>query len=120
MGVSLQGAVFTGFAKAVARRYAETVGAGGWQPRLVGAEMLGTDRKSDVTINVPTALCWLQFRPEVTTGTDEDTRPGLGFTLVAYPESRGEWPCGVIPRTEAARLYNMLAEFLARNPAPVA
>lgn len=28
MGVSLQGAVFTDFAKAVARRYAETVGAG--------------------------------------------------------------------------------------------
>lgn len=90
---------------------------GPWRPQLAGADRLGRDRKGDVTINVPTALCWLQFQPDVTTGTeDEGTRPGVGFTLVAYPGSAGEWPCGVIPRDEAFRLYEMLGRFFAKHP----
>lgn len=85
-----------------------------WRPELVGADRLGRDRKGDVTINVPTALCWLQFRPGCSTGTDEQTRPGVGFSLVAYPDSHGEWPSGVIPRDEATKLYDMLGRFLAQ------
>lgn len=85
-----------------------------WRPELVGADRLGKDRKGDVTINVPTALCWLQFRPGCTTGTDEQTRPGVGFSLVAYPDSNGEWPSGVIPRDEATKLLDMLGRFLAQ------
>ncbi|MBY0254539.1 MAG: hypothetical protein K2X54_24695, partial [Methylobacterium organophilum] len=89
---------------------------GPWRPQLAGADRLGRDRKGDVTINVPTALCWLQFRPDSFTGTEDETRPGVGFTLVAYPGSAGEWPNGVIPRDEAFRLYEMLARFFAAHP----
>lgn len=91
---------------------------GPWRPQLTGADRLTRDRKGDVTINVPTALCWLQFRPDSFTGTEDETRPGVGFTLVAYPGSAGEWPCGVIPRDEAFRLYEMLARFFAAHPPP--
>jgi NTP pyrophosphatase (non-canonical NTP hydrolase) len=87
---------------------------GPWCPQLTGADRLGRDRKGDVTINVPTALCWLQFRPACSTGTDEQTRPGVGFSLVAYPGSHGEWPSGVIPRDEATKLHEMLGRFLAQ------
>jgi hypothetical protein len=88
----------------------------GWDPKLVGADRLSKARPGDVTINVPTARCWLQFEPGSSTGTDELTRPGVGFTLVAYPDSSGEWPCGVIPRDEASKLHQMLQTFLEKHP----
>jgi len=86
-----------------------------WRPQLTGAHQLGRDRKGDVTINIPTALCWLQFQPEAFTGDEDQTRPGVGFSLVAYPDSHGEWPSGVIPRDEAYKLYRMLGSFFDKH-----
>jgi hypothetical protein len=97
---------------------AERAGDGPWRPELTGAHRLAKDREGDVTINVPTAMCWLQFSMESSTGTEDDTRPGVGFALVAYPGSSGEWPVGVVPRSEVAKLHRSLGRFLEKFPPP--
>lgn len=86
-----------------------------WDPRLIGADQLVRSGRI-VTINLPEALCWIQLTPGSSTGNDPDKRPGVGFTLVAYPESRGEWPSGVLSRSDAAQIHQMLGKFLETNP----
>ena len=74
-----------------------------------------------VRVNIPTALCFMMFTPSTYTGTDSDTRPGVGFTFEPYPELTEAAPffqqvSGVMTRTDAKRLRDMLDRFLASNP----
>lgn len=71
-----------------------------------------------IEIDVVGGLAKATFKPGCATGRDDDTRPGVGFDVVAThvsgPRSDGTFHvgCGVIGRHDAARLRDMLEIFL--------
>lgn len=76
-----------------------------------------------VRIAVFAGLCNLEFRPNVSSGREEDgARDGVGFDLEStHPpheevlKRNGIRFAGVIPRTEAQKLYDMLGRYLKEN-----
>lgn len=71
-----------------------------------------------VEIEIVGGLARAIFRPGCSTGSADDTRPGVGFDLVVtyIPRQMADGTfylgCGVIGRQDAERLRNMLEIFL--------
>lgn len=74
-----------------------------------------------VEFDVAGGMCRLQFDPGHSTGREDNLNPGVGFTFIGDTPSRqhsGKYynGMGVIRRSDAAKLRDMLDEFLTRNP----
>jgi hypothetical protein len=76
----------------------------------------------ELRIKVTAGLCEIIFRTGVSTGADNDTRPGISFDFVSEVPVRQEGGkyyggAGVIGRKDAALLRDMLEIFLKDHAA---
>lgn len=79
---------------------------------------MASDNSRDVRIEVAGGLCMLNFSPGYSTGREADLNPGIGFDVVSdvavKPDKDGKYRfgSGVIGRSDAIRLRNMIDEFI--------
>jgi hypothetical protein len=80
--------------------------------------------KGRVEFEVVGGMCRLQFDPAVSCGPDEGCNPGVGFGQISdsegfrYKDGKIHSGMGVFSRADAARLRDMLNEFLEAYPVP--
>jgi len=70
------------------------------------------ETKQRVEFEVVGGMCRLQFDPGYSTGSDDETNPGIGFSLIANGQKLQSHH-GVFARSDARRLRDMLDLFLA-------